>query len=229
MTSILFDPIKTMGKMTGRVIVLYSGGKDSAVTLDLCSRYFKELYIAFMFIVPALSFSTALFRWVKNRYQLSVNPFPHFILSTILRYGSFRLYDLSVPIVTVEEIYNYIRERSGIWWIAGGERIKDSIWRNAILKKNGSIDKKRGRFYPVAYWSKKEILEYIKFKKLKISPESHVLGYSFRSLMPRDLEGIKKYYPEDYQKIQSWFPLVEASRIQGYLSGMIDENTIPKV
>lgn len=217
-----------MGKVTRRVIVSYSGGKDSAVTLDLCSRYFENVYVFRMYYVPGLSFHRSMARWIDDRYGLNIFDVPHFMTSSFLRYGTFRLPDLDVPIVTIKEIYDYVREYFGAWWIAGGERIKDSIWRNAMLKRSGSIDDMRGRFFPVAYWSKSEIERYIRRKKIKISPESHILGYSFRSLMPKELESLKTYYPEDYRKIQSWFPMVEASRVQGRMMGM-NENKVSEI
>lgn len=225
-----FTPIKTMSRVTRRVIVAYSGGKDSAVTLDICSRYFDHVYVFRMYLVPGLSFDKVLNNFVKNRYDLEILELPHFILSPMLRYGSFRQPDLTVPIIKVKDIYDYVRVHFDCWWIAGGERMKDSIWRNAFMKKTGSIDKERGRFYPVAYWSKADIQEYLKRKSIKISPESHVLTHSFRGLISEDLELVKKYYPIDYEKIRSWFPLVEVSRMQGQMMGNANnENRVSEV
>jgi len=42
-----------------------------------------------------------------------------------------------------------------------------------------------------------------------VSPESKSLGFSFRSFMPKDLEKIKKKYPDDYLKIKRDFPLID--------------------
>ena len=78
------------------------------------------------------------------------------------------------------------------------------------VEQSGSIDDKRGRFYPVAQFTKADVVAYIKHHKLKTSPESNLLGHSFRSLMPEDLAVIKKHYPADFEKIVSWFPFAEA-------------------
>ena len=53
------------------------------------------------------------------------------------------------------------------------------------------------------------MLAYVKAKRLKISPESSVLGFSFRSLMGEDMAKVKRLYPADYAKIRAWFPMVE--------------------
>lgn len=208
---ILYEPIKTAARAKRGVIVSFSGGKDSAVTLDLCMRYFDRVEVFFMYLVGGLSFHETIIRHYEARYSITIHRIPHFMLSEWLSLGSFRQSDFEVPIVSVRDIYHHMRRETGLFWIAGGERIADSIWRRAMMVKSGSMDLKRGRLFPVAHWSKAEIMQYIKRRKLKMSPESSVLGFSFRSLMPLELIAIKKHYPKDYAKIEAWFPFVEAS------------------
>lgn len=171
MSNLLFDPIKTMSEVSDSVIVAFSGGKDSCVVMDLCMRYFRRCVPFFMYLVPNLEFQEQMLRRYEERYNTEIIRIPHFECSNFLKYGSFTLYDDNVDIVGIKDTYEYLREKTGIHWIAAGERAKDSIVRNAMIKKSGSIDYKRGRFYPVAYWSKQEILHYIKLKKLYLSPE----------------------------------------------------------
>ena len=185
MSNILFDPIKTQASVTDSVIVGFSGGKDSIVTLDLCFKYFKNVRPYFMYLVPGLEFQEKMLNWYENKYDTEIIRMPHFEVSEFLKYGSFTRFDFDVPIVGINDTYEYLRQNTGIHWIAAGERCADSIVRNAMIKKSGSIDYKRGRFYPLAYWSKKEVLHYIKYKKLYLSPEQRKLGFSFRSLAGR--------------------------------------------
>lgn len=211
MSDVLFETVKVASRMKDGVIVSFSGGKDSVVTLDLCCRYFKRVEVFFMYLVRGLSFQEAMLRWYEKKHGLTIHRLPHFMLSEWLSLGTFRNADFDVPIITPNDIYDYMRETTGLLWIAGGERIKDSIWRRAMMVKSGSIELKRGRIYPVAEWSKAEILTYIRRRRLKLSPESSVLGHSFRSLMPVEVKTIREHYPEDYAKIERWFPFVEAS------------------
>lgn len=210
-TTALFDPIKTASLMTDRVLVGISGGKDSAVVLELCCQYFRHVVGFFMHIVPGLGFQERILRYYENRYGVEIIRIPHFMVSEFYRYGTFRPIDLDVPIVSTLEAYNYLREKTGIWWIACGERISDSIIRRAMIKASGSVDKKRGRFYPIAYWRKEDVMDYIRVKKLKIGEESSKLGFSFRSLMPQEIITIKEHYPADYERIKRFFPLVETT------------------
>jgi len=56
-------------------------------------------------------------------------------------------------------------------------------------------------------------MAYIRQRKLRVGAESSRLGFSFRSLMGKDLLKIQKYFPQDYARIRRWFPLVDVSII----------------
>jgi len=208
---LLFEPVKAASRLHGDVIVAFSGGKDSVVTLDLCMRYFRRVEVFFMYLVPGLSFQEAMLRWAEGRYGITIRRLPHFMLSEWLAMGALRKMDLMVPIVSVRDIYHHVRLESQTWWIAAGERQADSVVLRAMMKRSGSIDDQRGRIYPVAHFRKADIMAYIQKHKLKVAPESRFLGHSFRSLMPEEVYLMRKYYPADFEAIRRWFPFVEAS------------------
>lgn len=207
----LYETVRTASMMTNRVLVGLSGGKDSVVTLDICARFFRHVQPFFLYLVPGLEFQERTLRYYEKRFGVEIVRAPHFMLSEFLRYGVFRMHDTSVPIVSTRETYDWLREKTGIYWIACGERITDSIIRRAMIKKSGSIDAKRGRIYPIAYWNKGEVMQHLKVRKLPLSEENRALGFSFRSLAPDNLIPIKTLYPEDYARMVAWFPLLEAS------------------
>ena len=207
----IYDTVKTASRMTDGILVGVSGGKDSAAALDLCFRYFKKVQPYFMYVVRGLSFQEAALKYYEQRYNTEIMRIPHFMLSDFFRYGTYRPMDFNVPIVKTVEAYNYLREQSGIYWIACGERIADSMVRRAMIKESGTIDDKRGRIYPIAEWTKADVLAYNKQHRIPLSLESRVLGHSFRSLMPSEVARIKESFPNDYEKIREWFPLVGAA------------------
>ena len=210
----LFEPVGLMQGLTDSVIVFYSGGKDSAVVLDLAFRRFKTVHVVFMYQVQGLSFQEATLRWAEKRYGCEIYRIPHFELSKMLRAGIFCKPDLSVRVVSISDVYAHVRGAFGLRWIVAGERCGDSTVRNAIIKASGPIDEKRGRFYPLAFWKKPDVMAYIKARGLKISPESALLGHSFRALDGKDLSIIKQHYPDDYAKILNVFPLVEVNIVR---------------
>lgn len=207
----LYRSIETAAAMSRRVLVGFSGGKDSVALLDLCTRHFEHVEAFFMYLVPGLAFQEAALRHYEARYGIKIHRVPHFMLSEFMRYGTFRVEDFDVPIVATREVYDYTREASGCHWIACGERIADSTIRRAMMKRSGSIDTKRGRFYPLADWSKADVLAYIKQRRLFLGPESSKLGFSFRGLDGKQMATIKAAFPDDYERIRRWFPLVEGA------------------
>jgi phosphoadenosine phosphosulfate reductase len=220
----IYDTVKTASLITDAVLVGFSGGKDSAACLDLCFRYFKAVQPYFMYIVPDLEFQERTLRYYEQKYKTEIIRMPHFMLSEFLRYGSFRAFDPSVQIVKTVEAYNWLRVETGIYWIAAGERIADSIVRRAMIKESGTIDERRGRIYPVAKFTKAEILAYNERNKLPLSAENKALGFSFRSLMPLYMLAIKRTFPQDFEKIKRFFPLIEASVRQGERYEQIKKN-----
>lgn len=66
MSNLLFDPIKTQSRVADSVIVGFSGGKDSIVTLDLCFKYFKRVVPFFMYLVPELEFQEKNVKMVRK-------------------------------------------------------------------------------------------------------------------------------------------------------------------
>lgn len=211
MAESLLAAIKRQALLTDEVIVSYSGGKDSAVVLDLCARHFKVVRAFFMFQVQGLSFQEAALCWAERQYGIEIYRIPHFELSHFYRAGVFRKSDPDAPSVTVRDIYAHVRGALGSHWIAGGERAKDSTIRNAMIKRSGSVDVKRGRFYPLAYWSKEQVARYVDTHRLKVSSESAILGHSFRSLDGGDLKKIRDHYPDDYERIAAAFPDIGAA------------------
>ena len=211
MDSRLYDPIRTMSTMTREVIVAFSGGKESCVILDLCSRFFDRVEPFFMYQVPNLSFQEKTLHWYENKYNVSIKRLPHFGTSRYLRYGVYREPDFDVPIIGMDDIYGFMRNRTGIHWIVAGERCADSIWRNAMIKHTGSIDEERGRFFPLAYWNKKDTLEYMRVKKLYLGADSKKLGTSFSDLRGEELAMLEQYYPDDLEKARKIYPLCDAA------------------
>ena len=214
MDSSLYDPIRTMSKMTDEVIVSFSGGKESVVVLDLCTKYFKRVVPFFMYYIPDLSFQEKQLKWYEDKYGIQIVRLPHFELSNLLRYGTLRNEDLSVPITSINDTYKYMREKYGIHWIAAGERSGDSVIRGAMIKHSGSIDYKRGRFYPVAWWNKQQVLDYIRVKKLYLGTDSRAMGTSFTGVDTKSFLFLKQHFPKDYEKALKLFPFAEGAVVR---------------
>ena len=131
----LLDQIKLQSKITDEVIVSFSMGKDSLVVLDLACKYFKKVHVFFMYMVPGLKFQERALQRYEQIYNVKIHRVPHFETSEFYRFGSFRTPDYSVPVLDVNDVYSYIRQECNCFWIIGGERKADSIFRNGMLNK----------------------------------------------------------------------------------------------
>lgn len=211
MSTLLFDPIKTHSTMTRDINVAFSGGKDSIVTLDLSMRYFDNVRPFFMYLVPGLEFQENTLRKYEKYYDVEILRVPHPDLADFMRYGTFRPADFSVPHIKMKDVYSHVRQETGIAWISAGERINDSLVRRAMIKNSGTVDFKRFRMFPLAYWDKYEVMTYIRRKKLVLPRDSAELGFSFSSLSGEELSKIKQVFPKDYERILEYFPLAEVS------------------
>lgn len=210
----LLDQIKTQATINDSVLVSFSMGKDSIAVMDMCFKYFKNVQPFFMYMVPGLKFQEEALSKYEHHYKKKIIRVPHFETADFYRFGSFRDPDYSVPRVKIKSIYDYLRSKTGICWIAGGEKINDSIVRRAMLKHSGSIDEQRLRFYPVMYWTDKDVKQYIKMHGLLYPKFNRELGFSFHSLAGKELSAIKRIYPQDYQRILKFFPEAEAGVLQ---------------
>lgn len=207
----LLGVVRTGAMLTDRVLVAFSGGKDSVVTLDLCAKHFARVEAFFMYQVPGLSFQERQLQWAEARYGLQITRIPHFEVSDFLRDGTYAdTWNETVPLVGILQVYNYLREQTGIYWIAAGERMCESIIRRAMIVRDGTINEKRGRIFPVAHWRKADVLAYIRRNKLRMPEEERLYGHSFGDLDPKSLYLLKQHYPEDFEKVLAMYPRAEA-------------------
>lgn len=207
----LFDPTRTASTVTDSVIVSFSGGKESVVVLDMCVRHFAHVYAFHMYAFPNLSFADEQLRWYEERYGIDIIDLPHPDLASNMHYGAFRPWDDDVPLFGFNDVYAYVRWLTGAWWVAAGERCSDSLVRLAMIRHSGTVDPKRGRFYPLANWNKRDVMSYIRFHHLRLGKDSRRIGYSFPGLEPEALSALSHDFPDDYARIESWFPMVGAS------------------
>ena len=210
----LYHGIECASQITDAILVMFSGGKDSVCVLDLCHRYFRRVQPVFMQIGPMLSFHKAMHAWAEDKYGVEILKLPHPGVVDCLRYGVFRNYqDFSIPVITFKDIWNYSRLQTGIWWIAAGEKIADSIVRRAMIKGDGGcVNAKIGRFYPLAEWTIKDVYAYMRQRRLRMTPEYESYGGSYNgSLVPHSLHWLKRHYPNDYEKMRAWFPFIDVA------------------
>ena len=208
------------------VIVAYSAGKDSLAVLELCVEHFKRVVPYFMYVVPGLEFQEQHMRYVEERYDLKILRVPDWRLGGVLRNAICRHQTQGAttsPKIKWRDVEQYIRQKTGLHWIASGERCADSLQRRGMIVASDGICPARGHFYPVGWWRTQDIASFLSMRNVLLSSEYRIMsdGHNFGGIGPRQLYDIKKHYPEDFKKILKLFPLAEIQVVRRQI--MMDE------
>lgn len=207
----LYSVLREGSCATQKIIVGFSGGKDSVAMLDLCKEYFKEVYVFNMYFVDKLQMQENYFRYIENKYKVKILHLPHFELSNIYQDNDSTWDNPFVkkcPKIYFSDVENYVRDFFGCKWFAYGMMACESIERNAMLKNNNGIDYEYNKLYPLAFWNNKKVFAYLKNKNIQLPPEYQ---WSERSANNPFIDFtqilLQTYYPSDWERVQYKFPL----------------------
>lgn len=192
-------------------IVMCSLGKDSLVTLDLVYPRFERVVCVFMYFVKDLDHINGWIRWVKKKYpKVEFMQVPHWNLTYILRGGLYCVPNPKVKLWNLSKTIEALRLKTNCYYVFLGMKKADGMNRNLMLKgyeSNGYENK--GLVYPLASWTQKEVLAYMKHKRLPqpvrySSKAGGGVGFSKETFT-----WLEKHYPQDLQKIYKAFPMSE--------------------
>lgn len=203
------EVIATVSRKTDRAILFYSCGKDSEVLLDLMSPHFKEIVCVFMYFVKGLDHIENNLRAVKSRYKnVKVMQVPHWNLSRALRIGHFCIPNPNVKILTLKDIDESVRMRTGIQYSFYGMKQADGLHRRLMLRgyENEAISN-TDKVYPLSQWKKADVLAYVRSRSLP-TPISYTSeagnGLWFDA---KCFTFLRANFPQDLERIYQAFPL----------------------
>lgn len=195
-----------------RTIVMVSGGKDSVASLAICRDVCKEVAAYFMYVVPGLGFQERYLTYLEAKFDVPIVRLPHWSLSRAMKHGVFRHSTGRTAARTYlhsSDTNAHMRKRTGIRWIASGEKQCDSIPRNAMLRKCRGVDAARWHLFPVAGYSHSGVFSLLKERGVALPPD-YRYGRSnmFGSFCFDECDDIKRNFPEDWGKILKQFPML---------------------
>lgn len=169
---------------------------------------FDEVICVFMYFVPGLAHIERYLKDAATRYKnVQIVQYEHFINTTIRRNGVFCLPE-KVKILTLSDLDARARKETGIEISFYGSKKNDGMNRRIMLNTYGElpIQQKTQKYYPLADFSNKDVLSYIKTKRLPVpirygTKASNGLGFNLdcflwmRNNEPGDLEKIYQQYP----------------------------------
>ena len=197
--------------VTDSAMLFCSFGKDSLVLLDLLYPRFKRILCVFMYFVKDLEHIDRWIKWAQAKYpNAEFVQVPHWNLTYILRSGLYCVANPKVKLMKLADVVKAMRLKYGIGYCFLGMKKADSMNRRLMLKGyEESGYENAGLVYPLADWTQKDILAYMRQRNLP-APIRYSLKASTGVGFNEDcLLWLRDNYPQDLQKIYKVFPMAE--------------------
>lgn len=194
---------------TDKILVGYSGGKDSLVVTDICRRVFPTVVGFYMYLVPGLRSIEELLQEGRDRFGIQILQYPHWLISRYLKEGMYcnnHYKHDSIPELALQDVFNLAMMDTGITLVATGAKESDSANRRRLLRWNVG---KGTNIYPIQTWHKHDVIGYLKAKEIPL-PASSGLATTGIDLSTQELLWLHDHYPDDYERVINVFPYAEA-------------------
>lgn len=206
-----YSYIDLVRQKTDGVLLFLSLGKDSLVLLDMMYPKFEHIVCVFMYFVKGLERIERWVGWVKAKYpKIEFIQVPHWNLTYILRGGLYCVPNPKVKLLKLADVVKAMQLRYGIYYTFLGMKKADGMNRRLMLKGYEANNyENNGMCYPLADWTQKDILAYMKQNGL---PEpvryslkaSSGVGFNLDCML-----WLEKNCPQDLQRIYKVFPMAE--------------------
>lgn len=162
-----------------------------------------------MYFVEGLEHIERWVKWTKAKYpKIEFVQVPHWNLTYILRGGMYCVANPKVKLLKLADVVEFMRLKYSIHYVFLGMKKADGMNRRLMLKGYENYEN-NGFCYPLADWTQKDILAYMKQKRL---PEpvryskkaSGGVGFNLDCFL-----WLRENYPQDLRKIINAFPMSE--------------------
>jgi 3'-phosphoadenosine 5'-phosphosulfate sulfotransferase (PAPS reductase)/FAD synthetase len=204
-----FNLLRILRARSDSIGVAVSFGKDSLCTLDLCCQVFPRVEGYYLYRVAHMRVVEDWSRMVKDRWGVTVRPYPHFDLSRCYRYAVLAPHRKGfekTPKISMADIELKFRADANVDFIAYGWRRNDSFSRALIMKKCAGLDDAARRVFPLRAFSRAHVFAYLKDRNIPL-PEA--LGRKEQGGLDFHREALaflRDHYPDDWERWQRDFP-----------------------
>lgn len=194
---------------SSEALLFLSLGKDSLVLLDLIYPKFDRIVCVFMYFVKGLEHINRWINWTKAKYpKIEFVQVPHWNLTYILRGGMYCVPNPDVKLLKLADVVKAMQLKHDVYYTFLGMKKADGMNRRLML--NGYEEKgyeNNGMCYPLADWTQKDILAYMKQNNLPepvrySNKASNGIGFNIDCFL-----WLRSNYPVDLQKIIKAFPM----------------------
>jgi phosphoadenosine phosphosulfate reductase len=221
---------------TDRILVAYSGGKDSLVLSDLAVKRIENVGLFFMYFIAGLDYTEHWCSFAEKRWGVKIYRCLHWGTSYLLRDGVF-CNPYEAARLSLRDIEASARHHFN-WphaWVASGIRLNDSLERRGMLNSwsAGYQLLTSRRCAPIAEFTERDVYAYLQRAKLPI-PDMGVMARSHGiDLSPLSMHWMRQTWPDDYKRILKVFPHAagQADRYDYFKEQRrrAKENRVPKV
>lgn len=162
-----------------------------------------------MYFVEGLEHIERWVNWVKARYpKVEFIQVPHWNLTYILRSGMYCVPNPKIKLLKLADVDRAMRLKFGIDYVFYGMKKADSMNRRLMLNTYPDYEN-AGKVYPLADWTQKEVLTYMRQKGLPepirySSKASGGIGFNLDCFL-----WLRENFPGDLEKIIKVFPMSE--------------------
>jgi phosphoadenosine phosphosulfate reductase len=165
--------------------------------------------------VPGLETFEAPVDAAARRHGVTVHKLPHFDLTRLIKYAVLRPHVPNADKIRElrwGDINDAMRLKTGIPWVAAGERASDSLQRRFYTRKEDGVQPQYRRVFPIWDWVDSDVYGYLRARGIPTPfygdyTEQRGSGFSLKG---KGLAWLKRHAPRDYQRVLKVFPYAEA-------------------
>jgi hypothetical protein len=198
----------------------FSTGKDSVVGLDMLLKAGIKVIPIYFYAVPDLKFINDNIKMYEDHFNIRIVKMPHPVLFDYVDAQSWQTWDRfrtlhkngygSANFKQLTKSYLYCMKIEGYEYDCNCMKMADSLNRRLLLRKLPDVDENKKIIYLTKYLTNNDCFEYIKQNNIPLTRDYEIWGRSWDGLKYDYSMGVKKFYPDDYEKIKEYFPLIEA-------------------
>jgi len=203
----------------GKVTLGFSTGKDSLACALLLKKIGIDFIPFFFYHCPELKFVNDNIKMYEDLLQIEVVQMPHPMLYDYLRHQDFQapemiyhLEDTGLVKAHFSDMINIYLDSIGDirnYYDIIGQRASESFNRRMVFKKQGFINHKEKKISLIADWTEKDVLKFLSGENIPLTKDYNIWNRSFDGLKYQFLFGVKENYPNDWQILKEYFPLIE--------------------
>ena len=225
---------KLMSEKTNGVSMLaFSCGKDAIASWVEMRKHFKTIIPIYYYTIPGLSFIEKSLKYYEDFFETKIIRLPNPNFIRMLNNGVYQtptnnkiIKSFGFPPIKREHLCEQVKIDFNIdssAYVAIGNRASDNLQRQrSIYKRNpdGSIKEVKAvndsnkTFYPVYDFNIADVVKSIREANVRLPHDYIMWGKTFDGLDYRFIKPIKDNYPDDYEKIKSYFPFIDLEIIR---------------